>query len=219
MGDMVMRAMLAVLSVALAAPAAAASLLTTSAGYTGPTLVLPSDPFVNSVGPIALAGGITLTSTSEFSVIGTGSYGLDVNGFTNATPIIGTNDGASVVTLTFDTAVASFGGGFNYAVQLGGSVYGNPPTIAAFDESNNLIASYDLFALAPISTPGVTDVFQFRGIDGRGSLIKSFTLSGSFIVMSGIAGSAVPEPATWVMLITGFALVGAAARRRVAIAA
>jgi hypothetical protein len=194
---------------ALAAPVSAASLLTSSAGYSGPTLVLPTDGYIFTAGPFALAGGITYTSTFDFSVIGTGGYGLAGNGASFTTPIIGTNEGSATVTLTFDNAVASFGGGFNYAPGSGRN-----PTIAAFDEIGNLIASYDLSVLAPISTPAAIDAFMFRGIDGEGSMIKSFTLSGSFIIMSGVAGSAVPEPASWAMMIAGFGLVGAAMRRR-----
>ncbi len=40
-----------------------------------------------------------------------------------------------------------------------------------------------------------------------------------FSLLDGITASAVPEPASWAMLIAGFGLVGAAARRRAAVAA
>ena len=196
---------------AIALPASAASLLTTAGGYTGPTLVIPNVGYVFTAGPAAFAGGITYSSTSSFSVYGFGGYGLDANGYSSITPIIGTNDGTSTITLTFATAVSMFGGGFNYAINSGGGLYGSNPTIAAYDASNVLIASYDLFTLAPISTPFAVDAFAFRGIDGGGTMIKSFTITGSYIIM---AGSAVPEPASWAMLIAGFGLTGAAMRRR-----
>lgn len=199
----------------LAIPASAASLLTSNAGYTGPTLDTGGlgEPFyLFTTGPVSLPGGITYSSPSSNSVIGIGGYYFNDNGATFTTPIVGTNgeDGTTAVTLTFDTPVAMFGGGFQYAVTRG-VPFGDAPTISAYDSSNNLIASYDLLALAPIGF-GI-DYFEFRGIDGGGIGIKSFVLSGSYIVMSANS-TVVPEAATWAMMIAGFGLVGASLRRR-----
>jgi hypothetical protein len=196
-----------------ALPASAASLLTSSAGYTGPELNTGGlgEPFyLFTAGPQALPGGVTFTAESEFSVIGIGGYGLLGNGYSVNTPIVGTNSGDEWVDLTFDTPVAMFGGGFNYAPRSGGA-----PTISAYDEADNLIASFDLAALAPISTPGATDAYLFRAIDGEGQLIKRFRLQGSFLIMAATGDdSVIPEPGTWAMMIAGFGLVGFAARRR-----
>lgn len=191
----------------------AASLLTSSAGYTGPTLDLSAfDAFyVFTQGPIALPGGITYSSTSAGSVIGKGGYGLADNGGSENALIVGTNSGSDVVTFTFDTAVATFGGGMNYALS-GSGPFGNNPVIAAYDSFDALIASYDLLTLAPINTPGGLDAFEFRGINGDGTLIKSFTISGSFAIIQGNLGNAVPEPATWAMMLLGFGFVGGAMR-------
>jgi hypothetical protein len=199
--------------VLFAAPASAAGLLTSSAGYTGPELStggLGEPYYLFTGGPQALPGGITFTSESSFSVIGIGGYGLGANGFSVSTPIVGTNGAFVWVDLTFDTPVAMFGGGFNYAPGSGGA-----PTISAYDAADSLIASFDLEALAPISTPGATDAYLFRAIDGEGQMIKRFRLQGSFIVMAATGDSVViPEPGTWAMMIAGFGLVGFAARRR-----
>lgn len=196
-----------------ASPAAAAALLTSDAGYTGPTLDLSGfDAYYTfTAGPVSLPGGITFTSQTANSVIGNGGYGLSGNGTSQFVNIIGTNDETSFITLTFDTPVAMFGAGFNYAPSDG-----NAPTIRAFDENDNLIAEYDLAALAPISTPGGLDEYRFRGIDGQGVGIARFEMGGSYIIAAGISngGGAVPEPGAWALMIAGFGLAGGALRRR-----
>jgi PEP-CTERM motif len=200
---------------AIAMPASAAVLLTTDAGYAGPVLNIGSftdQAFTFSTGPFALPGGITYSSTSSSSVIGTGNYGLQSNGSTN-TNIIGTNSRDATVTLTFDDTVSSFGAFMNYSLFSPGNVDGDNPVIAAFDVNDNLIGSYDLLTLAPIITPGGFNAFEFRGIDGEGVGIKSFTLTGAFLIARADAAvGAVPEPATWAFMIFGFGAVGGALR-------
>jgi hypothetical protein len=147
-------------------------------------------------------------------VLGTGGYGLNENGSATTTPIIGTNGTTNVITLTFDNPVAAFGAGFTYAV-INNQPVGNAPLISAFDSNGGLIASYDLEALAPIRSGGTNNFFLFRGIDGQGTGIKSFTMQGAFVIAAGsFTNAAVPEPASWAMLIAGFGLTGAAMRRR-----
>ncbi len=211
-----MRIVLAALAVLAAVPASAATLLTSSAGYTGPSLDLTAFPgfYTFTAGPVSLPNGITYTSTSPGSVLGTGGYGLNDNGVMNTTRIIGTNSGSDVVTLTFANPVAAFGAGMNYAV-IGGNPVGNAPVISAFDAGGGLIASFNLETLAPIRSGGANEFLLFRGINGNGTLIKSFTMSGGFLIAGETFTSAVvPEPASWAMLIAGFGLTGAAMRRR-----
>jgi hypothetical protein len=198
-------------------PASAAILLTNGTGYTGPVLDLSAFPgfYTFTAGPVSLPGGITYTSTSAGSVIGTGGYSLNENGSAATTPIVGTNGTTDAITLTFANPVSAFGAGMSYAVIGGVPVGSNAPVISAFDINGALIASYDLEALAPIRSNGANEFFLFRGIDGQGTGIKSFTMSGAFIIASGSFTSAVvPEPASWAMLIAGFGLVGATMRRR-----
>jgi hypothetical protein len=207
---------LAIAGMASATGVEAQTLLTSAAGYTGPALYVPligPPGYVTTSGPVALSGGVTYTSTDSASVIysgGSAEYALGGNGGSFG-PLIGTNDADGTVTLTFATPVESFGAGFNYAPGSG-----SDPTIAAYTPGGVLIASYDLATLAPISTPGETNAYDFRGIDGDGQSIGSFTLSGSFIIAS---AAVVPEPATWTILLLGLAGVGVGLRRRNARAA
>jgi PEP-CTERM motif len=84
----------------------------------------------------------------------------------------------------------------------------------AFDASNTLVASIAEDQTTPISEAintlsgvGITKVvFSFNG-GLNGPAITNLTFNAS---------TAVPEPGSWVMLIAGFGLVGAAARRRAA---
>ena len=97
-----------------------------------------------------------------------------------------------------------------------------------FDQGDVISGTYSGF-FTPTGTPNVLNTFvdyvvtggtgRFLGasgmIHGVGILdrtvprpLNSLTLSGTLDM------PAVPEPATWAMMITGFGLVGAAARRR-----
>ncbi|MEI6485390.1 MAG: PEPxxWA-CTERM sorting domain-containing protein [Sphingomonadales bacterium] len=59
---------------------------------------------------------------------------------------------------------------------------------------------------------------SFTGIGQSVLVTASFGQFGMDDVTLGVAGSAVPEPAGWAMLIAGFGLAGAVARRRRAVA-
>jgi hypothetical protein len=62
--------------------------------------------------------------------------------------------------------------------------------------------------------------FGFQAINGQTIASVSFTVNGDGIqevrqIRVGPAVAAVPEPATWAMMLGGFGLIGAASRRRV----
>lgn len=211
-------AVAAIATLGVATPVLSASLMTSSAGYTGPVLNTGGlgEPYYEfTAGPVSLPGGITYTAGVSSSVIGIGGYGLNNNGDSAATPILGTNSDSSFITLVFDTAVAMFGGGFNYATFDNRGTPGYDPVIMrAFDENDVLIASFDVGALAPVSTPGGLDQFRFRGIDGQGQLIKKFEFGGSFAILAAESTAVVPEPGTWALMILGFGAAGATLRSR-----
>jgi hypothetical protein len=221
-----MRAKIAIvaLGLCLASPATAA-LLTSSVGYSGPVIDIGAAPdpgYYFSYGPLLFSGGVTYTASGMFPpVLGRPPYGFGNNGFSEHVDMIATGlSDNTAVTLTFDNAIAVFGGFFNYAPNLPAD-FPFPvvaPTIEAYDPDGNLISSYDLASLAPIFTMGNGEAFQFRGIDGEGTMIKSFRFYGSYIGM-GVNGSfpvspGVPESSSWAMIIAGFGVAGAFLRRR-----
>jgi hypothetical protein len=152
---------LATLAMALAAglsPTHAGTLLTTEVGYTGPILNLSSyanRSYNDTFGPAPIPGGITFTSNNgggnsgRGSILGQGSYGLRANGDIVSIPVYaGLDSGTGFMTFTFSSPISEFGAFMNYA-----PLSGDNPTIKAFDTANNLLDSFDLAALAPISTP------------------------------------------------------------------
>ena len=186
----------------IASCASSAALITSDVGYDGPTIDLGA--FENGLynftfGPESLPGGITFTAapggggnSGQGSVIGQGSYGLGGNGFFGGDAVyIGVDSGTGYAQLTFDTEVSFFGAYFNYAPG-----FGDAPTIFALDDMDNVIESYDLAAMAPISTPGGFNEFQFRGIDLGMSTMKTFRFGGSYLLLAGTPDGRVVEPPT-----------------------
>jgi hypothetical protein len=139
---------------------AAPTLVTTDVGYTGPQLDLTgfdNGSYNFTFGPVSLPNGITFTAapggggnSGNGSVIGQGGYGLAGNGsFGGTATYIGVDSGTGYAEFTFASAVSSFGGYWNYAPG-----YGDAPTLSTYDGFGNQLSSFDLSALAPISTPG-----------------------------------------------------------------
>lgn len=166
-----------------------------------------------------VAPGITWTSTNAStqggSVYGyTGGYNFVTNGY-DTENLVGLNDSSDVygvvdsMTFHFASAVSSVGGYLNWVPSNA------PVTIAAYDSSNNLLD------FLTVSAGGVNLVTpnSFYGFTETTADISSFTLTDGYIaVLSGLNGvqitGAVPEPATWAMMLLGFGTIGFAMRRR-----
>jgi hypothetical protein len=128
----------------------------------------------------------------------------------NNTPYLVVFGGGSA-TITFNQIVKSFS--FDYSTV---------------DTYNNLLITYDDATTDPVSGTDILNAYLLPSgstsgsfiVNGNGKTISSITLtttSNSFEV-DNLAISAnlaaVPEPATWAMMLTGFGLVGLSARRR-----
>ncbi|HTH28797.1 MAG TPA: PEPxxWA-CTERM sorting domain-containing protein [Sphingobium sp.] len=208
-----------------AAPAiAATSLLTSDASYTGPGLDLSAHANGNynfTFGPITV-DQYTFTAapggggnSGQGSVVGQGGYGLGANGsFGGDAVYIGVDSGTGYGQLMLNGGpVNQIGFFMNYAPRVG-----NNATIEALDINGNPFASYDLTVLAPISTPGGFNQFEFRGISSDAQDIYGLRFGGNYILVTGTADGiptpAVPEPATWAMMLLGFGAMGYTMRRR-----
>jgi len=62
--------------------------------------------------------------------------------------------------------------------------------------------------------PGTNGLFTVSGSSGERFTSITLTSSSNSFEIDNLAVSAIPEPATWAMLIAGFGMVGFAARRR-----
>ncbi len=140
--------------------------------------------------------GTTFTNT-VFSVVGSsfGDFG----------PVTGAN-------LTISPLTATFGSAFNFTSSFGDFV-GTVQSAAQQGSVNDRTVS--AFVLGIFTPMGVISGFT----PGPASATFSFTQTGSNSAVSGsftLASppSVVPEPESWLMLIAGFGLIGAASRRR-----
>jgi hypothetical protein len=146
--------------------------------------------------------GATPVATGSFSyadgLSGVLGYG-DLNSFSVTANGV-TYDLADVLTLTdyvhfaYDTAAGAFVTNFNTCGYAG---CGYESSLSAINGNGNF-------------------GFFFSGAPGLFTEYSTYT-SGEFDTIT-FSGGAIPEPASWAMMIAGFGLVGAAMRRRALVA-
>ena len=200
----------AVSALTLASPAFSTAFIT-SAAVTGPTgtvwdttsngyyTLFVQFPFGNSLNPNdeALNASINPTGASDYTIGGDG-WPLDTK-FGNSDPYytltLGLEDGALNGSLSgvFDLGTGIFTV-TSAPLQLGNTVY-SLTDFAWSRTLSNVVGSY--------STS--TTTYPDQPIGSKSDYLGAFTVT---------TASAVPEPATWGMMIVGFGLAGSAMRRR-----
>lgn len=206
------------------ASSANALLLTTDAGIASPSTVTFA-PFggvgnrVDGTGPTQVGTevgeDIIFTSTSRSSFVGdTTGYNLIGNGsWTPAFgPFTGSNAASVAMTYTFNTGPVSVVGGFmNYVPGDG------PVLIEVLDAAMMVLESYDLEAVAAISTPGGTNEGAFRGISRGANDIHAFRVVDNFVVLDDLTFARleqVPVPGTLAIFGLGLAALRVSRRRK-----
>jgi hypothetical protein len=215
------------LGLSLAFSAAQAALVTSSAGFVSPTVVdfnaFAGGGYGFTYGPVAVGAGVTFTATGPNNsglgaVLGEGGYGLGSNGmWDTGTTAPGAYTGVdgdgttSSMTYTLSSPVAAIGGFMNYVPGYSGF-----PLIEALDSGSNVLESYDLELLAPISTPGGFNDGAFRGIVRPSADIYAFRVVSAYAVLDDLtfAGGVIPEPAETAVAGATLAGLGAILLRR-----
>ncbi|MBB6228664.1 hypothetical protein FHS79_002854 [Polymorphobacter multimanifer] len=161
----------------------------------------PNDPTL--VGPPAgtiVDGALTLNGSSAFDLVAA-AYTNNVVGATTTTLY----------------GLDAFSGGLVRSTNANAGTYTN--TNLAGEAFGPLGVSFGVqdrvaFDISGVSGNGFFSVndgfYQVSQTTGTGSFIGNVGITG----LTGITAGAVPEPASWAMLIGGFGLVGAAMRRR-----
>jgi hypothetical protein len=170
----------------------------------------------------AMAATITYTFTGTFSGVNGGPFTNVDATFTGIadTNNVTTNGFSFYTQLSSLQAVSPTAGVFNitdpsffYINPFGyaGLEFGAFDDTSFFSGNNDALIGYD-----GKSSVATTPIEYFSGINAtfntdRGSVTITQAVNGTFA--ASVAG-AVPEPATWAMMIGGFGMVGGAMRRR-----
>lgn len=195
-------------------PASAATTLISAAPINGTTTT-----FTATGGNSVAAGSIInlnglLTSGTTSWYYGNGGYGIQSNGSWSNFSYASTNSSTGTITFDLGSTFSSAGAFLNYSP----ATFDGTPFITALDSARNVVATYNLATLAPVSTPGAVNDGAFRGIQSDISNIRYLSLTGGYLLAHSVTTAnvaAVPEPATWAMMILGMGAIGYSMRRRI----
>jgi opacity protein-like surface antigen len=174
----------------------------------GTPLPIPVRNTTNTTDPLVLAPGVVASPApgARFTPGYTGGYGFSSNGFWSGISMIGLDRPTGYFTIDFASPISAFLGELNWTT-------GNA--------SNGSIEIYGLNGLLEsltLESNGANAVAPgFRGFSRATNEITSVRFNNEYIGVrniSTLSAAAVPEPATWLMMILGFAAIGGTMRRR-----
>lgn len=184
-----------------------ASLLTAAGG--GTTTTFDSGSTCSSGPSAGFDAGFSVSASNDSCYPYSAGWGLSLNGSWNIS-LIGDNSGSSMITIDLGGLFSSAGGFMNYAPN-----YNTPLIEAIAVDGTTVLESYNLEAVAPISTLAGEDAGAFRGISRPSADIAYFRFGGAYLAMHDITlkESAVPEPASVLLIACGLAALGVLRRR------
>ena len=181
----------------------------------------------NLIFAAAGAAALASASTANAAIIVTGSTGVDV-------PTVMVNNGATQSTVTWGQDLTT-SGTFSGSVDLFNSLSGLYSIIVGTSTPGATITGLSIFGIAiPAggSAPAGSGSFSASGSSSSLSLLVNNLASGNYRVSytgtaplnppgAAVTGNltfqvvqAVPEPATWAMMMLGFGAIGMTIRRR-----
>jgi len=173
---------------------------------TGVTTVFTGTGLTQGAGP-SIVNGFSVSGTNV--AFGDAPYGLGNNGAWSSFSFLSANTNSTSITIDLGASYGLVGGFMNYATPH--DVAGTNPTIVALAaDGTTVLESDDLSAVAAISTPGGSNAGAFRGITRAQGDIRFLRLSGDFLVTHSLEVgqvSAVPEPGTFGLILSGLSLV------------
>lgn len=206
---------LAAVAALSAAPAQAASFISFTPGNgTVPAYIGPSLAFSQDFGTGATNGTAYAPSGSES--VGGGSdvrlYSSDVSGEAFGPPT-GTGNFLAILDGSYNVAFSS--GVSVISFLIGGLDSYNSVVLNFADATTITLNGREIIGQPFVSTPNTGETGRVTYDFGSGPLLSniSFGSSQRTFELDGIVAAA-PEPATWLMMILGFGLVGGALRRR-----
>ena len=190
---------------ALSANANAAAIVSLPGGT---PLPIPVQSATFTTAPYVLAPGIVASPApgSTFTAGYTGGYGFSSNGDWTGTSMIGLDLPAGYFTINFANPIQAFLGELNWSTD-------NSSANATMD----IFGASGLLESLTLESAGVNAVAPgFHGFSRASNEITSVRFNNEYIGVRNISTvtGAIPEPATWMMMLMGFGLIGAAMRRK-----
>lgn len=174
----------------------------------GTPLPIPVRNTTNTSDPLVLVPGVVASPApgGTFTPGYTSGYGFNTNGSWNGISMIGLDRASGYFTIDFAAPISAFLGELNWATGTGG------------DASIEIYGLSGLLESLTLESNGVNAVAPgFRGFSRATNDITSVRFNNEYIGVrniSTLSAAAVPEPATWLMMILGFAAIGGTMRRR-----
>jgi hypothetical protein len=206
-----------------AATQASAVELLINGGFDAPVAGVP-EPWggftLYAVGPVPLSGWTVESGSVDLTTTASGwgppvsaPYSLDINGWD-----------AGVISQSFNTVLGrSYNVSYRYSRNAANGPSPSEATVAAGGVTQNVVSTNDPLLFGTLGNfIFQTGGFSFVG-DGNAATIRlsAVTQGNAGVYFDNVSVTAVPEPATWALMIGGFGLAGATlrARRRVLAAA
>jgi choice-of-anchor C domain-containing protein len=204
-----MRSLFAAVAAVALVPASANAASFVNGSFEDGTLANPSFATVAGGNSTAINGWVVSGNSVDY--IGSywaaqqGSRSIDLNG-----------NGQGGIAQTFDTVVGQL---YNISFWLAGNTDGNPTTKSVQVGAGNVssVFTFDTTGFSAPNNMGWKNYnFQFTAGPGTSTTLSFASLdSGSFgASLDNVSVSAVPEPATWAMMMLGIGFIGGAMRRR-----